>query len=94
MLEMQIVELIVVTLIVKLIVMQWYPPIQRSLQGILCIVIGSGIGAYMNPTKEGVITAIIASGFAFYGGELIQAFKGVAKDAEEIDDIILSRIKK
>lgn len=83
-----LVELVLVTLIVKLVVMQWYPPIQKSLQAIFCLVIGTGFGVFMNPTKEGIITAIIGSGFAFYGGELIEAFKHVSEDViEHKDDI-------
>lgn len=78
-----LVELILVVLVVKLIVMQWYPPIQRSMQAIFCIVIGCALGVFMNPTKEGLITAVIGSGFAFYGGELLQAFKGITNDLEE-----------
>lgn len=78
-----LIELILVTLIIKLIVSQWYPPVQKSLQAILSIVIGTLIGVFINPTKEGIITAIIGSGFAFYGGELITAFKDVSEDAKE-----------
>lgn len=87
----ELVNLIIVTLIIKLIVMQWTPPIQKSLQAILCLVIGSGFGIFLNPTKEGVVTSIIGAGFAFYGGELIQAFKSVTDD---IDDLPINKIKK
>lgn len=41
-------------------------------------------GCFINPTKEGLVTAIMGSGFAFYGGELIDAFKSVAEDAKEL----------
>lgn len=82
-----LIELIFVALILKLICKQWTPPIQRSLQAILVICIGTVIGLIMNPTKEGLITAIIGSGFAFYGGELTEAFKSVAEDAKDIKDI-------
>lgn len=81
-----LIELIMVTLIIKLIVMEWTPPIQRSKQAIFCLVIGSAFGVFLNPTREGAITAILASGFAFYGGELLNAFKNVAEDAQEFKD--------
>ena len=82
-----LVELIIVVLIMKLIVGQWYPPVQKSVQAIFCICIGTSIGYMVNPTKEGLITGIIGSGFAFYGDELIAAFKGVAADAEDLKTI-------
>ena len=50
----------------------------------LSIFIGTIIGVFINPTKEGIITAIIGSGFAFYGGELVNAFKDVSEDAKEL----------
>lgn len=83
-----LIELIMVTLVMKLIVIQWTPPIQRSLQAIICLIIGSGFGIFLNPSKEGVITAIIGAGFAFYGGELLDAFKHVADDALEFEEEI------
>lgn len=89
----QLIELVMVTLVIKLIVMQYTPPIQRSIQAVICLVLGSGIGFFMNPTKEGLITAIIGSGFAFYGGELLDAFKHVADDAKEYEDEIKEIVK-
>lgn len=79
-----LIELIIVALILKLICKQWTPPIQRSLQAILVIAMGTMFGCFINPTKEGLVTAIMSSGFAFYGGELIDAFKSVAEDAKEL----------
>lgn len=79
-----LVELTIVTLVIKLIVSQWYPPIQRSIQGIIAITIGTGVGVFMNPTKEGFITGIIGSGLAFYGGELVEAFKAVSSDSKDL----------
>ena len=78
-----LIELIGVVTVMKLICMQWTPPIQRSLQAIICLILGSVIGCIMNPTAEGLITAILGSGFAFYGGELLDAFKSVADEAKE-----------
>lgn len=79
-----LIELIIVTLVIKLIVSQWYPPVQKSLQAIIAIGLGTAIAIFMNPTKEGLITGIIGSGFAFYGGELVQAFKDVQDNAPNI----------
>ncbi|MGL5715725.1 MAG: hypothetical protein ACRCX2_22070 [Paraclostridium sp.] len=78
-----LIEIIGICVVLKLICREWTPPIQRSLQAILVITIGTSFGCFLNPTKEGLVTGIVASGFAFYGGELLQAFKSVADDAKE-----------
>lgn len=78
-------ELIIIILTVKLIVANYKPPIQESIQAIICIFIGMAVGVFMNPTKEGFITAIIGSGFAFYGEDLLNAFKNV-KNLKKVDD--------
>lgn len=67
-------EIILVALTVKLIFAQWYPPIQKSVQAMACIIAGAGFGYFLNPTKQGLVLGIIASSVAFYGGELIGAF--------------------
>ena len=42
------------------------------------------MGCFLNPTKEGLVTGIIGSSFAFYGGELAQAFKMTCNEMEEV----------
>ena len=79
-----LIELILVVLTLKLIVSRWQPPIQESKQAILCIFLGTGLGLFVNPTKAGLIYGIIASGVAFYGGDLISSFKSIK---DEIADL-------
>lgn len=81
-----LVDIIIVTLVIKLITTQWTPPIQRSLCAIISIILGTFLGVLIDPSTEGLLAGIIGSGFAFYGGELIQAFKSVADDAKELKD--------
>lgn len=80
-------ELIIVILTVKLILANYKPPIQESIQAIICIAIGIVIGVFMNPTKDGFITSIIGTSFAFYGEDLLNAFKNV-KNLKKVDDEI------
>lgn len=68
-------EVVFVALLVKLVVGQWYPPVQKSVQAIFVCSIGSGVGWFLNPTREGFILGLCASAFAFYGRELIDAFQ-------------------
>lgn len=67
-------EIVFVALLVKLVVGQWYPPVQKSLQAIFVCAIGSATGWFLNPTREGFILGLIASAFAFYGRELTDGF--------------------
>lgn len=76
-------EIVLIVLTLKLIVSRWQPPVQESLQAIICIVIGTGLGIFINPTKEGFITGLIASGFAFYGGDLKDSFKSMKSQLKD-----------
>lgn len=77
-------EIVFVSLLMKLIVGQWSPPVQKSVQAIFVCAIGSGTGWFLNPTREGLIVGLVASAFAFYGKELTDAFKTVYSDMQEI----------
>lgn len=67
-------EIVFVALLVKLVVGQWYPPVQKSIQAIFVCGIGSVTGWFLNPTREGFILGLVASAFAFYGRELTDGF--------------------
>ena len=82
-----LVDIIIVTLVIKLITTQWTPPLQRSLCVIISIFIGTILGVFIDPSAEGLLAGMIGSGFAFYGGELIQAFKSVTDDVKDIKDL-------
>lgn len=75
-----LVEIVFVALLVKLVVGQWYPPVQKSVQALFVCGIGSATGWFLNPTREGFIVGLIASAFAFYGKELVDAFQTVYSD--------------
>ena len=77
-------EVVFVALLVKLVVGQWYPPVQKSLQAILVCSVGSGTGWFLNPTREGFILGLVASAFAFYGKELVDAFYIAYSDMEKV----------
>lgn len=77
-------EVVFVALLIKLVVGQWYPPVQKSLQALLVCGVGSGTGWFLNPTKEGFVLGLVASSLAFYGRELVDAFHTVYSDIEEV----------
>lgn len=78
-------ELIIIVLSIKLIVSKWQPPIQESKQALICIFIGTIIGFLIDQSKEGIVTGVIGSSFAFFGEELVTAFKGVRKDINDLN---------
>lgn len=84
----EILDLVLVVLTVKLIVSRYRPPIQESLQAIICIAIGVIISLIINPTVEGFITGVIGSGVAFYGGDLLNEFKTVKNEISDMDDTV------
>ena len=73
-------EIVIVVLTLKLIVSRWKPPLQESLQAIISIFLGTMIALAMNPTVEGLVSGIISSGIAFYGGDLISEFTSIKQD--------------
>ena len=77
-------EVVFVSLLVKLVIGQWYPPVQKSVQALFVCLIGSMTGWFLNPTREGFILGLVASSIAFYGRELVDAFHTVYSDIEEI----------
>ena len=84
-------ELIIIVLTIKLMVSRYQPPIQESFQAMICIALGTVIAISINPTRDGIITGLVGSGFAFYGGELFAEFKSVKNDIDkEIDNGNLS----
>lgn len=73
-------EIVIVVLTLKLIVSRWQPPLQESLQAIISICLGTALALAMNPTTEGLVSGIISSGIAFYGGDLISEFTSIRQD--------------
>lgn len=75
-------EVVFVALFVKLVVGQWYPPVQKSVQALLVCFVGSITGWFLNPTREGFILGVIASAFSFYGKEMVNSFLSIYEDIQ------------
>ena len=84
---MDVFEIIIIVLTLKLITQRWKPPLQESLQAIISITLGTLIGVFLNPTKDGIILGIIASSVAFYGKDLISAFTVLKDDLKDVADV-------
>ena len=77
---MNLFEIVGVVITLKLIVSRWQPPIQESVQSVLCIIMGSVVGCFINPTREGLILGIVASAITFYGRAFFRAFTDLRAD--------------
>lgn len=86
-------EIVIVVLTLKLIVSRWQPPLQESLQAIISIFLGTLVALAMNPSVEGLVSGIISSGIAFYGGDLISEFTSIKEDIADAS-IIEKKEKK
>jgi hypothetical protein len=87
-------EVTFIALLVKLIVGQWTPPIQKSMQALLVCGIGSATGLFLNPTREGFILGLVASAIAFYGKELTDGFKTTFDEIHGVVDKTQADTKK
>lgn len=76
-------EIIAIVVILKMVLVRWKPPVQESLQALICIVLGTGVGWLLNPTQDGLILGVIVSGVAFYGKSLITEFTELKEDIQE-----------
>ena len=86
-----LVEIVFIVLTLKLITTRWKPPLQESLAAIISILIGIGVGTMLNPTKQGIILAIVISSISFYGKDLIQEFTDLKQDLDDVDVDVLKK---
>lgn len=77
-----VVQLFLIMVGIKMILENWQPPVQKSLQALILLLVG-GVGGYiLNPTKEGVILGLVGGTVAFWGRDVfarmdeIKEFKG------------------
>ena len=88
-----LISLILVVLTLKLVVSRYRPPVQESIQAIICIGIGTIIALVVNPSTEGFLTGVIGSGFAFYGRDLFGEFRTVKGEFDELADDLTTNNK-
>lgn len=88
-----VIEICLIVLTLKLILGRWYPPVQESIQSIIAITLGSAVGYFVNPTKDGLILAIVVSSISFYGKDLIKEFITLKDDIKASDVTIKGKHK-
>lgn len=80
------VEIIFCIVVFKLILTNYKPPIQQSIQAAVCVLIAVTLALIVNPTIESFMLGIISAGIGFYGGIYIDEIRGIKKDVTDDED--------
>lgn len=62
---------------IKFTLENWQPPIQKSLQAIVCLILGVCLGVFVNPTKDGIVTGLMCGVISFWGSALFATVKDI-----------------
>lgn len=77
------IEIIFVIVVFRLILNNYKPPIQQSLQALVCVVIGISLAMVVERNVHSFMMGIIAAGIGFYGGTYINTIKGIKEDIDD-----------
>lgn len=77
------VELVFVIVVFKLILSNYEPPIQESIQAFACVVIGIVLALLMRFTVESFMIGVICSGLGFYGGTYVNEIRGINNEIDK-----------
>lgn len=75
-----VIELLLIMVGIKMILENYQPPLQKSVQAIIMLLVGGVGGFLINPTKEGLIIGLVGGTVAFWG-------RDVFAKVDEIKDI-------
>ena len=82
--SMATLQVIFVIITFKLMLSDYEPPIQKSLQALVCVIIGAVLSTLLDPSVNGFMTGVICAGISFYGADYINEVRKIAdKDADE-----------
>ena len=76
-------QIIFVIVVFKLILSDYEPPIQKSLQALVCVVVGALLSTLINPTVNGFMTGVICAGISFYGADYVNEVRKITDRDEE-----------
>lgn len=77
------VQLIFMLVVVRIILNNYKPPIQHSLQVLICVACGIIVSMIIEPTINSFMNGIISAGIAFYGGIYFKEIKALN---DEVND--------
>lgn len=81
--SMTTLQVIFAVITFKLILGDYEPPIQKSLQAFVCVVIGSTLSTLLDPSVNGFMSGVICAGLSFYGADYINEIRKIADKDEE-----------
>ena len=76
-------QIIFVIVVFKLILSDYEPPIQKSLQALVCVAVGALLSTLINPTVNGFMTGVICAGISFYGADYVNEVRKITDRDEE-----------
>lgn len=70
-------QIIFVIITFKLILSDYQPPIQKSLQALACVLIGATLSTLLEPTVHGFMVGVICAGISFYGADYVNEVRKI-----------------
>ena len=67
----------------KLILGDYEPPIQKSLQALVCVIVGATLSTLLNPSVQGFMSGVICAGISFYGADYVNEVRKITDRDEE-----------
>lgn len=65
-----VVELLAIMVGIKMILENYQPPVQKSVQAMIMLFIGGVGGYFLNPSKEGLIIGLVGGTVSFWGRDI------------------------
>ena len=76
-------QIILVIITFKLILSDYIPPIQKSIQALVCVLIGSLLSVLVEPNVHGFMIGVISAGISFYGADYINELRSITLKNED-----------
>ena len=76
-------QIILVIITFKLILSDYIPPIQKSIQALVCVLIGSLLSVLVEPNVHGFMIGVISAGISFYGADYINELRKITIKNED-----------
>lgn len=80
------VEIIFVIVVFKLILNNYEPPIQQSIQAFICVCIGVILAMIIETSVHSFMIGVISSGLGFYGGTYINEIRCIKDNMADDKD--------
>ena len=76
-----LIDLVLIMIGISLICSNWEPPIQKSLQAVIVLVLGCLLGVVLG---KGIAVGLLAGTIAFWRGDLISIVKDMKEESKDL----------